>query len=298
MLKGMRAWLQPRRVLILCVGLVWAVQPFTLGELLGDALARRSGSLQTVGSVMAWLWWFLTLLALAAARPAALTAARIGAVAAIPAGLWAATSSDDAVLVAVGLAAGFAAAGLVLLPGVGDRFADGLSYGDERRFLLRPSGPVMLAMLPLTWAVTVAALWAPPLLLADRRWVLGAGAAVVGSAVGVVGFRAMHQLSRRFVVFVPNGLVLHDPATLREPVLFTRPTIASLRPADADSTAADLSVAALGLALELKLTEPVGLAVLTGRGSAEQRQVDSLLFVPTRPAAVMATALDRNIAIA
>lgn len=289
---------EPRRLLIVCVGLVWVAQPFTLGELLGDALAERSGDVRTVGSVMAWMWWFLTLLALAVARPVTLTAARLGAAAAIPAGLWAAARSDDAALAVVGLAAAIAAAGAVLLPGVGDRFADGMSYGDERRFLLRPPGPVVLAMLPVTWAATVAALWTPPLLLAAHRWVLGGGATLLGAVVAAGGFRAMHQLSGRFVVFVPNGLVLHDPATLREPVLFTRPAIAGLAPAAADSTATDLSAAALGLALELQLGEPVAVAVMTGRGTADERQVKSLLFTPSRPAAVLATALDRRIAIA
>ncbi len=278
---------------------VWVVQPFTLGELMGDALQDTSDAVRDTCTVMAWAWWFVTLVALTVIGPVTLTIARIGAVAAVPVAVWAADRigwPDWSTL--IGLIAALTAAGFVLMPEIGDRNVDAASYGYERRYLLRPSGPVMCVVLPLTWALTVAALWTGPLLAANGHTVMGIGVSIVGLGVAVVGFRAMNGLSGRFVVFVPNGLVLHDRVSLAEPVLFSRREIAGLGPAAAHNTATDLTAAALGLALELKLVNPIEITILAGRRGHRRGNVDSVLFTPTRPAAVMETALSRGITIA
>ena len=46
-----------------------------------------------------------------------------------------------------------------------------------------------------------------PQLLADRQWLIGGVAVAVGAAVGAVGARQLHLLSRRWLVFVPAGVV-------------------------------------------------------------------------------------------
>ena len=90
---------------------------------------------------------------------------------------------------------------------------------------------------------------------------------------------------------------MHDLTVLREPVLFQSKEIAGLAPASADSTAEDMTSAALGLALELKLGAPVTLPIVSGRKETDDRAVRSLLIAPSRPAAVMALAQSRGFRI-
>ena len=66
-----------------------------------------------------------------------------------------------------------------------------------------------------------------PLLLAARQWVAGGVLTVAGVVVVVVLARALHQLARRWLVFVPAGVVLHDPLGLVEPVLLIRAHVRS-----------------------------------------------------------------------
>ena len=277
--------------------LVWVVQPFTLGPLIDDALDPTRDAFTTVASSGAWLWWLAVLVSLVVPRPLTLTIARIGAPAALPGAIWAAVESSDSTVAIVGVTSGTVAALAVLAPGIGDRFVDGASYGDERRFVLRPPGPVLIGVLLPTWVVTAVGVVAGPLLLADERWVAGGVALAAGLPVAAIGFRALLRLTQRFVVFVPNGFVVHDGTVLAEPVLFTRAQIGALGPASADSVALDLTAAALGLALELKLAESTTLPVVSGPNKTEATEVRALLIAPSRPATVMRVAKERGIRI-
>ena len=79
---------------------------------------------------------------------------------------------------------------------------------------------------------------------------------------------ALHRLTNRFLVFVPNGLVVHDATQLREPVLFVKRESAGLAPAPADTTAKDITAAALGLALELRFATATFISRARARASA------------------------------
>lgn len=276
---------------------VWIAQPFTLGPLLDEALSPTGDPFRTSASTGVWTGWFLVLLALVVARPLTLTIVRISAPAALPIAGWAAIEVDDNAKVAIGILSAAVAGIVVLLPSLGDRFVDGVSYGDERRFLLRAPGPILTIVLTPTWAATVAGLLGGPLLLADERWLTGGITLVVGWPIAALGFRAMHRLTARFLVFVPNGFVVHDGASMREPVMFTDREIASLAPAAADSTAKDFTAQALGLALELKLHTPAKLPVVVDRATTAEELVQSMLVSPTRPAAVMEFAQERGLPI-
>ncbi len=284
--------------------LVWVVQPFTTGVLIGDALSDASDPFRTTVSVAAWVLWLVILLAMAVPRPVTLTIARLGATGGVLAALWAAWDLDrnhpdgSTATLAIGVAAAIVAFATINLPGVGDRFVDGVSYGEEERFLLRTPGPVLLVVLAPSALVVVLGATVGPLLLADEQWVLGAILTVVGFGLAWFPLNALHRLTNRFLVFVPNGLVVHDLTQMREPVLFVKREIAGLAPAPADTTATDITAAALGLALELRLAKPTELSFVTGRTTTDNRSARALLVSPTRPAAVMKTALERGITIA
>ena len=287
-----------KRLFALAPLMVWASMPFTLGALIGDAVNAADDPFRTAASIGAWAWWFGSLIALAVTRPFTLTIVRLAVPAALLAAVWAALESSDGTLTVVGVVTAGVAVISVFMPGIGDRFVDGVSYGNERRFLLRPPGPVLLVAGPLTGLATVVGIAAGPLLLADERWVVGLIATPVGFGCAYFGFRTLNQLTRRFLVFVPNGFVIHDTTVMPEPVLFTTRELAGLGPAVADTRAKDLTAQALGLALELKLAEPTELTFVTGRASSEDQTVRSLLISASRPAAVMTVALERGIPIA
>ena len=176
---------------------------------------------------------------------------------------------------------------------------DGLSYGDERRFLLRAPGAVLLGPLPVVWALVVLAVVSGPLLIASENWVIGIVLTGVGWPVAVLGFRSLHQLTRRWVVFVPNGFVIHDYLAAREPFLLRRQDLSSLGPAAADldtgdADLIDISQLAPGPVLQVALHGEVEV-VPRGRGTSEVRVVKSVLFSPTRPGAVLREARSRNL---
>nr|MBA2610124.1 hypothetical protein [Actinomycetota bacterium] len=153
-------------------------------------------------------------------------------------------------------------------------------------------GPVWIAS-----AVVVGAPVGGVLLLADKRWAAGAGVSIVGTALAYFAGRALFGWTRRWRVFVPAGVVLHDPLSLTDPVLFERSVIETMRAAPSDTDSLDLTQGALGLAVELILTEKVPMIRAAGRKGAESGASARLLFTPTRPGRVLAEAADRRLPV-
>src|SRR5205085_11169440 len=130
-------------------------------------------------------------------HPAALSTTRVLA----PAGVAAAvTVRGDGPAGVVGAAATLVATALALSPRVSMRAINALAYPNERRFPLRPPGAVLLGPIELAWAFAVAGLLAGPFLLAAGVWVPGAIATVSGVPLAALLLRALHGLSRRWVV--------------------------------------------------------------------------------------------------
>ena len=258
----------------------WAALPFVAGPAFAAALDERSAAVRAVASVGLWGVWAGALCASLVLHPIALTVLRCVAPAGVVVALW----TRDPFAVATTLVAFV----VVFLPETGVVFVNGPAYPNERRFPLRVPGPLLLGTLPLAWALAVGTPAAAALLLAAEQWVAGGVAAVVGAASLVLLGRALHGLARRWVVFVPAGLVLHDPMTLADPVLFPKLQIAGIDAADASTTALDLTQRSPGMAVELVLKETAKL-VLTKPGERVGPTVDAdrLLFTPTRPGAVL-----------
>ena len=272
---------------------VWLVQPVTLGPALADGFHDLDG--HTFLSVSAWVLWGLGLLATLVPRPVTLTTIRIGGPAAAALSVWTATTVDDTALVAVALGGAFVLGVLSHWPAVADTYVDGASYGDEKRFLLRAPGPVVLALGPLAWALTVAGVVVGPLLLASGDSAVGSAACVAGLPIAAASARALHHLHRRWIVLVPAGFVLHDHLALADPTLLPRDALTSVGPASADTDAHDLTQAARGMALEVRCREPHDLRPASRDGSAEVVVTEAILCAPARPDAVLAEAKRRRL---
>jgi hypothetical protein len=274
---------------------LWAGLPFTTGPALADALDAASRPVQLVASTLLWLGWAAGMVAAFAPHPLALTTLRVVAPAAVVAALGAALGDHPSAL-AVAWAA--VACAWAFAPAIGAACVNGPAYPNERRFLLRPPGPLLAGPLPLAWALSVAGIAAGPLLLAAKQWVVGGLLLLVGWPLAGLLLKSIHNLARRWAVFVPAGVVLHDPVVLFDPTLFRRQDITAFRPATADDTGSyDLSQRAPGLGIQMELDEMTTVTLLKpGKREGVAIHATGVRFTPTRPGAVIEEARRRRLA--
>ena len=282
----------PLRLVPWAMRLAWAVLPFTAGPALAEALDGRSRPVQLVASAGLWAVWGVVVAASLVPHPVSLTVVRAAAPGATLVAVAVAVAGHGSPLAVATTALALA---LAFLPEIGTLFVNGPAYPDERRYPLRAPAPLLLGVLAVVWALAVVPPAAGALLLAARQWVAGGLLVLGGAPLAAVLGRALHGLSRRWLVFVPAGVVLHDPVALAEPVLFRRKFVRSFGPAPADTTALDLTQAAPGLALQLDLTEEVPLLrSRPGKRAGEAASPTSVLVTPTRPGAVLREAERRG----
>ena len=296
---------------------LWFLLPLTVGQAASDAVASAEHAVPFVMTAGLWGLWAAGMVASMVPLPSTLVAIRILAVGTLPLAAWAlidistvdigtvdistvdiSSGGDWSALAIAALMHAFAVAIVALNVLIGDRFVDGGSYGDERRMLLRPPSLVGYFLVPLLTAVMITAVTTGPLLVANKNWIGGVVATALGAGVIAVGTRALHQLVQRWIVFVPNGMVLHDFLVVTEPVLFRRTAIERLGAAIDGSPARDLSNKAAGLLLECELTDPapLGLRDPADRKAASLTDVRRFLFCPSRPGELLNEAERRNIA--
>jgi hypothetical protein len=287
------------------VRLAWASLPLTAGPAAGDALDSWSTPPRTVAEVFVWAGWAISLLALLAPHPVGLTTLRVVAPTfVVVAVVVAVAGSTDATRATVALMATLVAGTLVIvLPAVSFACANGIAYGDERRYPLRTPPALWLGPLPLAPLLVATGLVAGPLLLADGRFGLGVAALVVGLPVAAFAARSLHSLSRRWAVLVPAGLVLVDPMTLPDPVLFLRERIVSLRAMrrgeTVPPTVLDLRLGARGGSVGITLDRPTEL-LQTRRGlrASGPAHTVEVCFATVYSSELLATAAARRIRVA
>lgn len=316
--------------------LLWLAGPAAAGPAVGRLLADRPETGALVVEVALWAGWFVGLVAVLVPAPLSLTGGRILGPVAIGGALLVivAEGVDGATLGALVWAALVTA--VLFLPAVGDRMINGSAYGSERRMALRPPGFVVVGPAQVAWLGVFGGLAVPLVLALNERWVWTAVAAAVGATTTWAGTRILHQLSRRWIVFVPAGFVIRDPMQLVDAILFRRNQVAAVGPAfeatgptDPAEPAAgeaptggdhhaesggcgacgtctgsggcgsgrtDLTGGARGLALEVVVREP---APITLRVHNEARNLDvtNIVFTPSLPGAMLTEARIRGLEI-
>ena len=241
-----------------------------------------------IAASLVWVAWAMVAVGTLVAHPWSLTVVRFVAPLVVAHAGWRVVSASDANDVRLGSIVGFfvmlAVALVTYSASYGAPHAQAAAYGHERRHLLRPPVAVLLPLVVLWTLVAVAAGVA-----ADAESQRIAGVAAVAAAA-LLGFalRRASVLARRWLVFVPAGIAVHDPLVLRDTFMVRGHDVRTLHAAPADTQAFDATGTTWGIALELVLARPhdVTLSNFGARvsGTLDRLHVTSLLVAPSRPA--------------
>lgn len=286
---------------------LWLLLPFTVGAAFASELtaAEVSSPVRVVLLVLAWAWWVAGFFATVVAHPAGLVVLRCAGPVALAGAAWVAVSwtgdsgdSRSLTLVVVSASIAVVVVAVVLHAETGHWCVNGPAYANERRFLLRPPALLLVGPIPLAGALVAAGIVIGPSLVAADRVGLGLVVSAAGLFAAGVSGRALYAVARRFVVFVPAGLVVHDRGSLHDPVLFGHRIIEGVRAASADSDSLDLTANAPGLVVEVVLTEKVEVTrVRNARDSGQTGRTGRFLIVPTLPGRLLATAASRGLPV-
>ena len=277
--------------------ITWLSLPLFCGPALSDSFNDFELLLRTTVSITLWAFWALILLSTLLPTPISLAIVRIGAPAAAALSVWSALETGGSVAGIIGLTVSAVAASVAISASLGDRFSDGASYGDERRFLLRAPGPVLLLFGPLAWLASLAGLTLGPILLLNRNFLFGTLVTLGGLPLSGIASNAIYQLGKRWVVLVPAGILLHDHLSVGDPTLIPRNQIADFSPAKARTDALDLSQNSFGLSLEIRCVTPLSMMLKKGNRKTvnESSAVESFMINPARPNIVLAESHKRGL---
>lgn len=276
----------------------WVATGAVGASAIANAVDDRSAAVESMATWGAATGWVIGVAAMAIPATISLTATRVVVPLAVPVAVAAlgagATAATGAAFIAVAMVG-------VVIAGSGELghvFVQASAYGDEERFPLRPPfGYLVIAS--VAWCAWAAALLTGPLLLAARSWPAGVVLSAVAIAGTVLLARRWHQLSRRWLVLVPAGVVLHDPVVLGETLMLRRSQVAGLRLAPAGTEALDLTGPTTGHAIEVTVTAPVT-ALFTPTPTVPQGRavhLTALLAAPSRPGLVLAAARRRRLPV-
>lgn len=260
------------------------------GVAVAVALDRTEGLAST--TALTAVWWAVVagvLVALLVPGCLGLTLVRFAVPACVPSAALVVVSvaSDSAASAAVGVAGTVLAAAssaLVLWSGFGEAMAQGSAYGHERRLPLRP--PVAHSMaIVASWCIWATVTTLAAVAAAAGRTVAAGALAAVALGGGAVLVRSVHRFSRRWLVLVPAGLVVHDHVVLGETLMVPRQSVAAARLAPAGTEALDLTGPAAGYAIEVAVRSPATVLLAADRRNPRGRAVhaQSFLVAPSRP---------------
>lgn len=238
----------------------------------------------TVGFWLAWGIWVVIALAVLVPHPLSLVTVRL--LAPLLALHTGATVLEESTLqwsTVLALLLMIAVSATAFSARYGTVHAQAAAYGHERRHLLRPPMAV-LAPLALVWLV-VAALGA--VAMRGEQLAVSLSTTTLFIALAVFMLRRALVLSRRWLVFVPAGIAVHDPLLLRDTFMVRNHDVRALRDAASNTEAFDVTGTTWGTSLELVLSHPhdVSLSPFGARltGTLDRLHVTALMVAPSRP---------------
>ncbi len=271
------------------VRVLWLVAAL-LPNNLTDTMSSHSQVLRTTMSVELWGLWTLVALATWLHHPISLTTARCIVPIVVVHMLIGLPDSSFAIGNVIGTACALIAFVLIYTSDYGSIHVQAGAYGDERRYLLRVPAPIVLPLI-IGWGVMVVVVSMTPLVLASERYVFGGVGAVLSFGLLWQLPVRLHRLSRRWLVKVPAGWVVHDDVVLSENLLVKTHDVVSMQLALEGSEAIDLTGMTRGVPIEVQLREMTDVR-LTPLAAKLLKTVDALhvkafLVAPTRPASLL-----------
>ncbi len=275
--------------------LLWLIRGLWVGAAV-VALMTLAETLQELGTtqfvaivVPLWLCWLGGFVGLLVPSNLSLTTIRV--VSPILTAVWISLAIDWQTAMAAA-----ATSSVLLLLIYSHRFGfamvNGSAYGSEKRYLLAPPVPAVAVVNVCGAASIVAAIWSVRLIQGGSVWIIAAAA--LFAAATFVLTRFSHQLSLRWIVFVPAGLVVHDPIALSHSALFRRPEIEYLTTSQSgtvDDSTLDLSMGAPGLSSSIQTKDEL---VIDLR-SQEPVKATNIRVTPSAPGALLKQARLRGI---
>jgi hypothetical protein len=270
------------RVLLSCL-------PF-IGAGVGGLLDDRSAAVQMTGTTLAWAVWGAVVIASFISHPITLTVLRIGTPVVAGFMIFVVANQDTSVRQITSAAVSIAVLLLSFSAEIGSIYVQASAYGDEKRFALRPP-VVLIAPILLSTLVADLSIISLPLLVAAKDWPV-AIVSLVGLYISARYFLPrIHSLSRRWLVFVPAGVVIHDEIVLSINLMIRKQDLSQIQLARDNSAAADLSALTWGVPLEFSFNKPLDVS-LTSIGAKHLNTVSaihaqSVLVATSRPGAVL-----------
>ena len=242
-----------------------------------DITSDASSSIAAVAGLWGWTLWTATVIALLVPSPASATTVH----AVSPIAVVCAAIALDPLALFGAVVAFIVVHSSVLV----DRMVQGGAYGREQRFALRTPVPYMVPAV-VAWLVLTGTLIGGSVLLAAQQWWWGVPIFALGTLSAINIPRRLHRLSRRWLVLVPAGVVVHDHLVLAETIMTPRNKIASITIVGPKSESADFTGGILGprIAVELRQADKIVLSKITAKtlGTTEALHVQSYSVAPRR----------------
>lgn len=193
-----------------------------------QVLDRLGDGHRILATVSLWTLWAVLLLSILVPASSSLTAMRLASPAHLAISIVVSAVAGIDLWSTVAIAVSAIVAILASSAEVGAYFIQSSAYGDERRFPLRCPLPYLVVMF-IAWSLWFAACAIGAILL-----VAGTAVGLVFAAIALAGFvllpRRFHRYSRRWLVRVPAGLVVHDHVLLTETAMFPKRVVTGVEP--------------------------------------------------------------------
>ena len=204
--------------------------------------------------IVAWILWAVVAIGTWIHHPISLTTVRcLAPIVVFYSAVYALSESLTSLNIAV-VTCGIISLMLMFTADYGSAHVQAGAYGNERRFLLRIPAPVVLPTL-ITWAVFATVLVVLEIAVQSENYVLGIPLLLALIAMSWKFAPQMHRLSKRWLVRVPAGWVVHDDLLLAENLLVRSHNLVAINFALADSEALDLSGMTRGVPIQISLRE-------------------------------------------
>ena len=261
------------------------------------SLASHGRTAQLVFTLSAWALWALGTLAIFWLSPYSLSALRMVAPLAT-AGLvgfvfsslstYADVAVGDVAWSLVGVAVGVLALVCIFLPAFGLLHVQASAYGDEKRLLLRVPA-AQIAPIAVSYTVMVSFPVAILFALGAEVWWLAALCLVPTVLIFRLVPKRLHRFSRRWLVVVPAGVVVHDELLLAETFMVRTTAVARVELSATSGEALNLTGDIAGvrrhmvLIVQLREAEKLALSPYLAKmlGTLDALHVQSYAVAPT-----------------